>query len=76
MFRVRRKLELIWAVVFIANVAAWQLSGRFAWGNVVLAQTPVTVALVAMELASSRYHGVGWAWINPSRDTDPVGETR
>jgi hypothetical protein len=64
-FRVRRSYELTWAVVFVVNLLAWQAGGAFSWRNVLLVQTPVTLALIAMEMRGGRYHGVGWRWINP-----------
>jgi hypothetical protein len=57
-FRVRRSYELLWAAVFLANVAAWTWSGRFSWTAVLAVQLPVTALVVALEIRSPRYHGV------------------
>lgn len=70
-FRLRRSYELFWAVAFVVNVAAWQFAGRFAWPNVLLAQTPLTLLLIAAEMRGRRYHGVGYRWINPEGGQSP-----
>lgn len=57
-FRVRRSYELIWTAVFLANVTAWTWAGRFSWTAVLAVQFPVTVAVVALEIRSPRYHGI------------------
>lgn len=58
-FRVRRSYELIWAAAFVANFAVWTAAGEFSWWSVLLTQAPVTVAVIAAEVMSSRYHGIG-----------------
>jgi hypothetical protein len=65
-FRIRRSYELIWAGMFVLNLACWVLLGAFWWPWVLLAQTPLTLALIIAEMMSRRYHGAGWRWINPS----------
>ena len=65
-FRTRRSYELIWAMMFIVNVAAWQLADAMSWKSVLAVQLPVTLLVIAAEIRSRRYHGVGWRWINPS----------
>ncbi|HEX8913473.1 MAG TPA: hypothetical protein VF796_14025 [Humisphaera sp.] len=59
-FRVRRAYEVAWAAAFVANLSAWTAAGRFGWGNVLLAQCPVTLAVIAAEVLSVRYHGIGY----------------
>lgn len=51
-------LELIWAVIYVANVAAFVMSDRFDWASILAMQTPVTLTVIAMEIRSPRYHGV------------------
>ena len=66
-FRVTRRYELVWAAVFVVNLLAWRAAaGRFTWPTVLLVQTPVTLAVIALEMRSGRYHGVGWRRINPN----------
>lgn len=64
LFRVRRRYELIWTVVFIANVAGWILWGAFSLWGVLAVQAPVTVAVIAAEVCSPRYHGIFCRSIN------------
>lgn len=57
-FRVRRGVELLWAGVFVANFAAWALLGEFTWWGILGVQTPVTVAILVIEVRHPGYHGV------------------
>ena len=59
-FRVRRSHELVWAAVLLANCAGWLYLGPTLAG-IVLAQLPVTVAVIWLEIRSPTYHGVGSA---------------
>src|SRR3569832_754607 len=56
--RIRRKYELIWAGLFLTNVAAWLFFGDLNCIRVLSIQFPITTALVFVELRSPRYHGV------------------
>ncbi len=58
-FRVPRKLELIWAGAFVLNVATWQLLDSFSWFNVLAVQLPITAIVVGATIWRSDYHGVG-----------------
>jgi hypothetical protein len=64
-FRVRSVFELTWAALLIVNFGFWVLSEKFSWLRLVLCQTPVTTALILLELRSKRYHGIGCRRINP-----------
>lgn len=57
-FRVRRDLELLWGVTFVANVA---LCMRWApsLGAILGTQSMVTVLVIARTLRSPGYRGVG-----------------
>lgn len=57
-FRVRRTLELRWAVVFVVNVGFWTVTNNFSWLSILLVQLPVTAAVIIIEIRSPRYHGV------------------
>lgn len=61
-FRVRRRYELFWAGTFVVNVLGWSLFGQLEWWRVLMAQTPITLTLIGLEIASERYHGVGYRW--------------
>lgn len=71
-FRVRRESELIWAGVFIVNFAVWSLADAFTWSHVLLSQTPVTLAILVIELRSPRYHGIGYSYVNPRGQLNPL----
>ena len=57
-FRVRRSYELAWACILIINAGAWMLSGSADWRPILLVQSPVTVAVLLLEIHSPRYHGI------------------
>ena len=61
-FRVRRSYELIWAGLYLLNVACWMLLWEFRWLGVLACQTPLTLVLIVLEVRSSRYHGI---WAHP-----------
>jgi len=48
-FRVRRRHEMVWAAVFVANVAFWLLAGELCWLPVLALQTPLTVLLIVLD---------------------------
>jgi hypothetical protein len=62
-FRIRRYLELTWAVLFITNIVLWTFTGHFSWLHVLATQTPVTMLAITVSLCSKDYHGIGTAWI-------------
>ncbi len=65
-FRVVRRRELIWAVLFVLDVGFWLLSGRLDWFNVLACQLPVSVGVIAWELKARRYHGIFADRMNPT----------
>lgn len=67
-FRVRRSYELAWVGVFFCNAAAWVLADRFSWLNLLLIQTPFTLAAFVLEMRSRRYHGILARRLNPHLD--------
>jgi hypothetical protein len=66
--RVRRTLEIAWALLFMVNVAAWFLAGRDDWRAPLFSQLPATIAILAWEVLSPEYHGVLSRRINPRLD--------
>jgi hypothetical protein len=58
-FKVPRKLELLWAGVFLINTGLWLAADRFNWRPVLLSQTPVTLAVIGFTLARRRRAGPG-----------------
>ena len=65
-FRLRRTYELAWSGIFLVNVSLWLLLHEYSWIAVVALQMPATVAVIALELRSSRYHGILWRRVNPN----------
>lgn len=67
-FRVRRRLELGWAIVFLINSGAWLWWGRLEWLNVLACQLPITVGCIGAEVRSRQYHGLFARRVNPNLD--------
>jgi len=65
-FRVMRRRELIWAAIFVLNVAFWILLGSLDWFNVLACQLPVSAGVIAWEIRATRYHGVLADRLNPA----------
>jgi hypothetical protein len=63
--RIRRRFEMIWAGLFIANIGVWLWLGELGWIGVLSVQLPITLCLVLLELRSGRYHGVLARRANP-----------
>ena len=68
LIRLDRRSELIWAGVWVLNVAVWSLSGELRWGYVFLSQTPLTLFLTVAALRRPTYHGLGARRLNPHLD--------
>jgi len=64
-FRVRRRREIIWAVLFVLNAGFWFLLGRINWFAVLACQIPVTAGVIAWEIKTPRYHGIFANRLNP-----------
>lgn len=64
-FLVWRRLEFIWAGVFVVNVALHLALGRLEWWWPCLWQLPVTIAVIVVQIRSPWYHGVGARRMNP-----------
>jgi hypothetical protein len=69
-FRIRRSYELLWAAVFVSNVAVFAvwLEAPVFW-QMAAVQLPVTILVISLELRSARYHGVFAERINPDLET-------
>ena len=59
-FLVPRRLELIWAAVFLINGAFWMVMGmgEFDWWAVLACQAPVTVGFIVWTMRNPNYRGV------------------
>jgi hypothetical protein len=57
-FRIRRKFEFSWAVLFLINFTVWLWLEKLDWLPVLGTQLPITTCIVLAELRSSRYHGI------------------
>lgn len=62
-FRVRRNYEYLWGAVFVVNATLWLLLKPEGFHWALLAQLPVTVAVIVAEMRSDRYHGIGCKWM-------------
>ncbi|MDQ1920503.1 hypothetical protein [Massilia pseudoviolaceinigra] len=82
-FRLPRKLELIWATFFLiaaGTTIVWQWPG---WYPASALSIICAVVLVGIHMRQPSYHGVGWKYLNPHlpawwearrRDTSEPGE--
>ncbi len=64
-FRLRRSYELFWSILFLANIGFWLSRDELRWAEILALQTPLTIALILLEMRSPNYHGVFWARLNP-----------
>lgn len=64
-FLVWRRLELIWAGLFVVNVVAHVALEVLEWWPPVLWQLPVTLVVIAWQMRSPWYHGIFAERINP-----------
>ncbi|MGV3662036.1 MAG: hypothetical protein ACO1TE_17760 [Prosthecobacter sp.] len=64
-FLVWRRLELIWAGLFVINVAAHVTIEVVEWWPPVLWQMPVTLVVIVWQMRSPWYHGIFARRINP-----------
>src|SRR5215831_8577761 len=64
-FRLRRSREMIWAGLFVLNAAFWLLAGHLDPVHILACQVPATLALIAWEIRSARYHGIAADRLNP-----------
>jgi len=64
-FLVWQRWEMLWAAVYIANVAAHLALGRFEGLSALLFQLPVTFAVIWLQMRSPWYHGILARRINP-----------
>jgi len=67
-FLVWRRWELVWAAIFVLNVARHVASGSVSCRSVLLWQAPVTIGLIALQMRSPWYHGIFARRINPQLD--------
>lgn len=64
-FRIARRLELLWAVVFVALALLTVTSGRPEWPATIAISFGMTVVVIGLALRQPSYHGIGWRRINP-----------
>ena len=64
-FRIIRRRELIWASLFLLNIALWTWFGRLTCLPVLLSQLPITAGLILADIRSPGYHGIFANRLNP-----------
>lgn len=64
-FLVWRRLELLWALAFVLNVAAHFVLGAQDWLSTMLYQLPFTVLVIMWQIRSPWYHGIFAERLNP-----------
>jgi hypothetical protein len=64
-FRVRTKLELIWAAIFCCLTVFTLVFHQPGWPVTIGVSLACAAALIVIEMKSPSYHGIGWRRINP-----------
>ena len=64
-FRVPTRLELVWAVVFVGNVAVSSLLDALQWPRYLWIQLPVTLVTLLATMRHELYRGIFWRRLNP-----------
>lgn len=64
-FLVWRRLELLWAMAFVLNVAAHFVLGAEDWLSPMLYQLPFTLLVIMWQIRSPWYHGIFAERLNP-----------
>ena len=64
-FRISRRLELLWAVLFVALALLTVTSGRPGWPTTIAVSFAATLVVIGLALRQPSYHGIGWKRWNP-----------
>lgn len=64
-FRMSRKLELLWSAAFLLLAVATIQYGIPGWWATGLGSILVALLVLLLEMRKPSYHGVGWSLINP-----------
>ena len=67
-FLVWRRLELVWAAVFVMLISGHLACGHTDWLSPLMMQMPVTLIVLWLQLRSPWYHGIFARQINPRLD--------
>jgi hypothetical protein len=65
-FRVSRRLELLWAAVFVGLAVSTTLVQFPGWPISIGITLFTTLLVIVLEMRRPSYHGIGWQWINPN----------
>jgi hypothetical protein len=68
-FRISRRLELIWTGIFIALSCVTIWAGFPGWAATIAISICATIVVVICEMKKPSYHGVSWRKINPHLKT-------
>jgi len=64
-FRISRRLELIWAAIFVLLAGGTIMANFPGWFATLILSFCITVVVVVREMKKPSYHGVGWRKVNP-----------
>ena len=67
-FLVWRRLELVWAAVFVMLISGHLACGHTDWLSPLMMQMPVTLSVLWLQIRSPWYHGIFARQINPLLD--------
>ncbi|MCE5279459.1 MAG: hypothetical protein ABFD92_02420 [Planctomycetaceae bacterium] len=63
-FRVGRRFEIIWAMLFMVNACALLWFESLVWWRAIVLQMPATLTILAVTIARRNYRGIGWTRIH------------
>jgi hypothetical protein len=65
-FRISRRLELLWAGFFLILARSTIVSGHPTWTTTALVLLAATGVVITIELRKPSYHGIAWNRFNPN----------
>jgi len=65
-FRIARRLELIWSAVFVVVICATTMFEAITFPLGLVVSSIATIVVVTMDMRSLSYHGVFWSRLNPA----------
>ena len=68
-FRISRRLELLWGLFFVVLARFTAVDGYPTWAMTAGISLMGTVVIVGFALRQPSYHGVGWSRVNPQLKT-------
>ena len=64
-FRIARRLELIWASFFIVSMGLTMTTSEPGWSVSFFSSALLAIVVIAYSMRQPSYHGLGWKFLNP-----------